>query len=143
MARINYSEDEQYAGQFELWQANVKRSLHGKKGQLALQVLKETLLALPEKRLIRGEIATEEGEVCAIGSVLVHRTPEEKRPELLKELSEFDDYTTEIAPKDFPRLVTWAIVEMNDFELDWVSPEQRYTRMLAWVEHNLIKKEAK
>jgi len=37
--RIGYSEDEDYPGQFELWQANCQRSLKGKKGQAALREL--------------------------------------------------------------------------------------------------------
>jgi hypothetical protein len=127
--RINYSEEEDYPGQFELWQANCRRSLRGKAGQEELRELRAALLALPEKRLIHGELENEEGEVCAIGAY-------GKRKGL--DLSKFDvdSDTDEVGiAGGMPALVAWKVVEMNDMELDLdVTPEQRYEKMLAWVE---------
>lgn len=42
--RISYSDEEDHPGQFELWQANVTRSLKGKNGQRALRELESALL---------------------------------------------------------------------------------------------------
>lgn len=36
-----------------------------------------------------------------------------------------------------PELVAWKVVEMNDIQFDHLTPEQRYSAMLAWVERNL------
>jgi hypothetical protein len=72
MSRISYAEEEDYPGQFNLWHANVRRSLAGSKGQAALRDLEAALLALPEKRLIANRVA-KEGDVCAVGAIVAHR----------------------------------------------------------------------
>ena len=54
--RVSYSEEENYPGQFDLWQANCKRSRQGKKGQVALRELKAALLAMPDKAHPEGRI---------------------------------------------------------------------------------------
>src|ERR1700761_17181 len=107
MSRINYSEDEDFTGQFELWQANCRRSLRGKQGQEELRVLRDALLALPEKRLINGSLY-EDGEVCAIGCYA-----RAKGLELEKYNPE--DATDEVGIEaGMPSLVAWKVVEMND-----------------------------
>lgn len=90
-------------------------------------------LSLPDKRLILGALEDEEGGVCAIGAY-------GKRKGL--DLSKFDvDYETDEVgiAGGMPRLVAWKVVEMNDIQLDHVTPEQRYEKMLAWVESNIAK----
>lgn len=129
--RINYSEDEDYPGQFELWQANCVRSLRGKHGQEELRQLRIALLALPDKRLIHGLLEDDEGGVCAVGAYGKHKG---------LDLSTFavDSDTDEVGiAGGMPSLVAWKVVEMNDIELDHVTPEQRYSRMLAWIESQL------
>lgn len=136
--RINYSEEEDYPGQFELWQANCVRSLKGKDGQAELRVLRDALLALPEKRLIHGSLVDEDGEVCAIGAYVKHKG---------LDLEKFapDRGTDEVGiAAGMPRLVAWKVVEENDHVLHdtWrpeggyrlLTPEERYEGMLAWVE---------
>jgi hypothetical protein len=66
--RISYSEDEDYPGQFELWQDNCERSLRGLAGQKSLRELEAALLALPSKRLIAHELDNGE-DCCAIGAL--------------------------------------------------------------------------
>lgn len=129
--RISYSEDEDWPGQFELWQANCERSLRGKQGQEELRELHAALLALPEKRLIVGSLVDDEGGVCAIGAY-------GQRKGL--DLSKFDPEsdTDEVGIEGgMPKLVAWKVVEMNDIQLDRETPEQRYAAMLAWVESKL------
>lgn len=125
--RINYTDDEDFGGQFELWQANCERSMRGKNGQRELRELRDALLSLPEKRLIYGALENANGEVCAIGAY-------GKRKGL--DLSKFDpDESDEVGIKcGMPRLVAWKVVEVNDIELRRVTPEVRYERMLAWVD---------
>lgn len=130
--RINYCDEEDFPGQFELWQGNCERSLRGKQGQEELRELRAALLALPEKRLIHGTLEDEDGNVCAIGAY-------GKRKGL--DLSKFDvdSDTDEVGiAGGMPKLVAWKVVEMNDIEFDYaVTPEERYTKMLAWVEKKL------
>jgi hypothetical protein len=134
--RISYSEDEDYPGQFELWQTNCERSLRGREGQAELMELHAALLALPDKRLIHGSLVDEDGEVCAVGAYAKH-----KGLDLQKFDPEYD--TDEVGIEaGMPKLVAWKVVEMNDMELhSRFTPEERYTLMLAWVESKLPRAE--
>jgi hypothetical protein len=53
----------------ELWEANVRRALAGKRGQKVLRDLREALAALPEPRLI-------EGALCTVGAARAGDLPE-------------------------------------------------------------------
>lgn len=132
MSRIGYSDEEDWPGQFELWQANCRRSLHGKQGQEELRSLREALLALPDKRLIHGSLVDTDGEVCAVGAYARHKG---------LDLQGFDpeDATDEVAVcAGMPSLVAWKVVEMNDQQFHRrFTPEERYAGMLAWVEKQL------
>jgi hypothetical protein len=132
MSRISYSEDEDYPGQFELWQANCMRSIHGNKGKEELRILREALLALPQKRLTYGALVEPDGEVCAIGAYARHKGID---------LSQFDpeDASDEAGvAAGMPAMAAWKIVEMNDFEFAHLTPERRYSKMLEWVEQQLV-----
>lgn len=160
--RIGYSEDEDYPGQFALWQGNCQRSLKGRAGQNALRELEAALLALPDRRLIAGKMIDAEGDVCSIGALAKY-----KGRDLLSEPHvgpddefEGDGEMEEIGMElGLPRLVAWKVVELNDIQLDgcdlvtcegpyrwysekpkaWVpiTPEARYERVLAWVRRQL------
>jgi hypothetical protein len=54
----DYYDEEWFPNQGELWHANVKRALAGKRGRKALAEMREALQALPEKRLIAGALCT-------------------------------------------------------------------------------------
>jgi hypothetical protein len=130
--RINYSDDEDYPGQFDLWQANCERSLRGKNGQQELRELKAALLALPSKELIGDLLEDEDGGVCAVGAYAKHKGID---------LSKFDpeDATDEVGiAGGMPALVAWKVVEMNDLQFDRESPAERYQKMLAWIDSKLV-----
>lgn len=117
--RINYSEEEDFPGQFELWQANCRRSIKGKRGQAELRILRDTLLALPEKRLIEGLLYDDEGGVCAIGAYARYSgiRIEGRNPE---------DATDEVGVEaGMPPLVAWKVVEVNDTYFGRLNPERR------------------
>lgn len=129
--RINYTEDEDFDGQFALWQANVRRSLKGRSGQRELAALREALLALPDKRLIGGLLVDESGEACAIGAYARHKG---------LDIGSYDpeDESDEVGIEaGMPPLVAWKVVEMNDVQFECLTPEARYSQMLAWVESQL------
>ena len=74
--------------------------------------------------------------MCAIGAY-------GKRKGL--DLSRFDvDFDTDEVgiAGGMPALVAWKVVEMNDLQFDHLTPEQRYKKMLAWVESKLLSAEA-
>jgi hypothetical protein len=154
--RLNYSDEEDRPGQFALWDANVRRSLKGKAGQLALRDLRDALLALPEKRLIANVLMDDEGGVCAVGAYA-------KAKGLDLERFDPEDESDEVGVvAGMPRLVAWSVVAQNDFVNDVVwevahgplrrwdahykggiplvremTPEERYERILAWVDAQL------
>lgn len=132
VGRINCSDEEYYPGQFGLWQANCRRSLRSKAGQEELRVLRDSLLALPDKRLIHGLLVDEEGKVCAVGAYAKHQG---------LDLQKFDpeDRTDDVGIEaGMPALVAWKVVEMNDMEFSHLTPEDRYKKMLEWVAAQLM-----
>ena len=56
-----YDDDEDFPGQFEMYQANLRRAIKGKRGRKFLAELRAALLALPQARLI-------EGAMCTVGA---------------------------------------------------------------------------
>src|SRR5262245_59672680 len=138
MSRINYADEEDHPGQFELWQANCLRSIKGRKGQAALRELEQALLALPEKRLIADELENADGQVCAIGALVKHKNHTPKAdPEY-----EMEAVGVEMG---MPEMVAWKVVCLNDHELDTrydrdlgrcvpITPEERYERVLQQVQ---------
>lgn len=140
MIRIRYSEDEDFPGQFGLWQANCVRSLQSKKGQAALRELESALLALPDKRLIEGEMIDADGEVCPIGALAKYKGRDLLAEPHIGAQDEFDGdgEMEEIGVElGMPRLVAWKVVFKNDIDLEGVTPESRYAIVLAWVQRQL------
>ena len=113
--RVLYSDEEEYGGEFALWQANCERSLAGRKGQRALQRLDSALERMPAKRLEHEVLVEPGGAVCAIGAQVVEERIEEEGRKL-----------------GMPRLVAWAVAVENDQERH-ESPEERYEWMVGWV----------
>lgn len=158
--RINCVDDEDYPGQFALWDANCRRSMNGRAGQRALREFEAALLALPTKRLIHGRLTDDEGEVCAIACYAKHKGVD---------VSKFDpeDESDDVGiAAGMPHLVAWQVVALNDIHLDTVwevaegplqrghgtykggiplirnmTPEERYERVLAWVRARLVASE--
>ena len=64
MSRSGYSDD--CSGrELNLWRGAVESAIRGKRGQAFLREMLVALDAMPEKRLIAGELVTPTGEVCA------------------------------------------------------------------------------
>lgn len=118
--RLNYTDDEEYPGQFALWQGNCTRSLRSKAGQAALTRLEAALLALPEKKLIKGKLVNSREEVCAIGA-LAKAEGKLPHPEYFTNDDEDDEDDTAYFATDnldIPKLVAWKVVEQNDIQID-------------------------
>lgn len=161
MSRFDYSySDETTENQALLWEANLRRAVEGKRGQKALRELEAALLAMPEKRLIEGDICRD-GAVCAIGAAAAYRKvqqgktwkqamtelpqPPEPDEDGLIDDDENDVYATMAFAKRELAIVgvlAWRIAEVND-EWGWSgkSPEDRYRFVLGWVQKQ-IKAEA-
>lgn len=130
MSRSGYG-DEYDIGAPWLYRQAVDRAMAGKRGQAFLRELLAALDALPEKRLITEELERD-GEVCAIGSVGKARGTD---------MSKVDAYD----PRQVASLfgIAWSmaaeIAYMNDEEpYRPETPEERFTRIRAWVAAQLI-----
>ena len=135
--RINCTDEEQFTGQFDLFEANIRRSINGRRGQKALHELRDVLLAMPNKRLIKGDLE-HDGEFCAIGAYA-----KAKGVDLANFDPEDDNHDEAGVEAGMPYLVAWKVVWENDEGAPWTqwrnreTAEARYERMLAWVELQL------
>lgn len=139
MSRSGYSDDcESWEGSFALWRQSVKLAINGKRGQAFLRDLLVSLQALPDKKLIAGNMERD-GEVCAIGALGRMRGID--MTEIDQVIEEFGDidggaqvgYEVGVVFKIAPALAMELMYE-NDEASPWhETPEQRYHRMVRWV----------
>lgn len=129
MSRSGYSDD---IDRWELikWRGQVASTIRGKRGQAFLRELLAALDAMPDKKLIAGDLRRD-GEVCAIGSLGAARGID------LEALDPHDHETIASAFGIAHQLVQ-EIEYMND-EGTWKrdSPQSRWCRMRAWVRQQL------
>jgi len=152
--RFDSDYDEQFPGQWWLWEANLQRNFSGKAGQRSLRELRDALLALPEKKLIETRLADEHGHVCALGALAVQQRVARGEPRdkvlaaMAAESAADDGYvdTWEAEQQTLaeakacgvkvPMAVT--VAWENDFgPSSKETPEERYVRVLAWVEKRI------
>lgn len=145
--------DEQFPGQAMLWEANLRRCFSGKAGQAKLRELRDALLALPEKKLIETRLADEQGNVCALGALVVqhHVARGADREDVIKQMAEsiesddgwvdtWDAEQETLAEAKACGIKAPMAVEvafMNDLHYK-ETPEERYTRVLAWIEGRIL-----
>lgn len=158
MSRFNSDEyDPDFPNQGDLWEANWRRHKEGARGQKALRDLRDALVALPEKRLIEQRLADESGCVCTVGALALHRriSQGESRDSVLSDLAakivpderwgEIDAWTAEELTMEvgmasgLKRVMAVNLSYQNDLDEGSETPEQRYERVLAWVESGLGK----
>lgn len=138
MERSNYSEDCE-GWDLIRWRGAVKSAIRGKRGQAFLREMLETLDAMPEKRLVKDALVTPQGEVCAMGSVMVKRGID---------ASAIDCYdANRIADLVgvSPALVR-EIEFINDDAWTYSTPmtdERRWEIVRAWVANHVKEQEAK
>jgi len=154
--RIRFNEEEDFSNAAILWEANQERSLKSRKGQVALRRLEAALLALPEPKLIADAIESD-GMVCGLGALAKHENYTDI-PELPtypgdnasnEELDAWDCGETETEIEDtmlalaealdVPKLVAIAIIYHNDDSYGAITPEARYSKLLAWTRSWLAK----
>lgn len=128
MSRSGYSDD---CENLCLWRKAVDNAIGGKRGQAFLYEMLHAMAALPEHKLIDGDLERE-GSVCAIGSVGKARGID---------MTGIDVEDRDAVAKLFgiaPALAA-EIVYMND-EAEWhaETPEQRFARMRKWIEGHIF-----
>lgn len=146
MSRSGYSDDYDNYG---LWLGAVRRATKGYRGQHLLRQLREALDAMPEKRLITDAIKDENGDVCVLG-VLDPNATSYDAEDLADHFGIARALAAEIVYKNDECGKRW---ERDDVKNDngppyishgkWVheTPEERWTRMRAWVEKQIVPEE--
>lgn len=137
MGRSNYSEDWDEDGKGGLYRGAVERALKGRRGQAFLKEMLAAMDALPEPKLIEGELV-QDGAACAIGTVALARKID---------VSGLDPEDAETIAKTFgiaPALVREIEFENDDdfcFSVN-ETPEKRFIRMRKWIESQILPDES-
>jgi hypothetical protein len=124
MSRSGYSDD--YDGSIDLYRQAVHRATTGHRGQYLLTKLRAALDAMPAKRLITDAIKDEAGDVCALGAL----DPNCKGYDAEDLAAHFNIARSLAAEICYENDESWRRNE---------TPEQRWTRMRAWVESQIAR----
>ena len=123
--------------QLAMWRGRVMSAIRGKRGQRMLRELAAALDAMPEKRLVPGQLQRKDGDCCALGCLAMAKG---------KDLTEHEDShdcdLRELNPELAETFdVAECLIQEVEYENDegaWKeTPEQRWARMRRWVEKNL------
>jgi hypothetical protein len=135
MSRSGYSDDcDGWA--LIRWRGAVTSAMRGKRGRDLLLELRDALDAMPEKVLIAHELVDAAGDFCTLGVI------GQARGLPLKDIDPEDsDQVAKLF--DIAPALAKEIVFEND-EAAWYdeTPQQRWTRMRAWVERSIAKGES-
>lgn len=145
----------------ESYDNRLREAITSEQGQRCLRELEAALLAMPNKRLIRGWLATPNGECCAIGLYCAAKDAAEKGIGITQAVTEMalagwnkwcqealdegdscpdgETYTMdEGTSAGLPWELAWELGWNND-EGHHVNPEERYRWTLAWVQKRIIR----
>lgn len=125
MSRSGYTDD---CENVAMWRGQVASAIRGKRGQTFFRDLLAALDALPEKKLIHGDLRDESGCVCAIGAIGLKRGVD---------VDSLDTYDYDKLGDTFniAHQLAQEVMYEND-EGAWrgrETPEERWTRVRAWV----------
>ena len=122
------------------WRGAVKSAIRGARGQAFLREMAAALDAMPEKKLIADEVVTPSGDVCAMGAVCQKRGIDvSDLPATYDFEYEYSEATEDVGERlGIARALAKEIAYEND-EGTWApeTPEQRWTRMRAWVARHI------
>ena len=123
--------------QLIMWRGRVTSAIRGKRGQKLLKELRDALDAMPDKRLVAGELQTKEGDVCALGCVGVARGYD------LTELDPEQDNDVLANKLDIAECLVREIEYENDdfacYPHTADDDKKRWKHMREWVESNIVK----
>jgi len=132
MNRSHYSDDCENLG---LWRGAVEKAIKGKRGQAFIKELIETLDAMPDKRLVSGELEAN-GRVCALGSVGVARGID------MSKLSLYDDSDKVARTFGIADAMAREIAHINDDAWSYRNSEDRdadrWRIVRNWAQEQLL-----
>lgn len=126
MSRAGYSEDCD-GWELIMWRGAVNSAIRGKRGQAFLREMLEALDALPEPKLISGDLVQPHG-CCAMGAVAIKR-------QLDVSGLEPEDRDCVAATFGIAPALAAEIAFENDADFCYrdESPEHRFQRVRTWV----------
>lgn len=114
-----------------MWRGQVASAIRGKRGQAFFKALVEALDALPEKKLIQGDIVDDSGCVCALGALGKARGID---------LDSLDTYDYDSLGATFNiahQLAQEVMFENDEAGRRTETPEQRWERVRKWAASNI------
>lgn len=134
MSRSGYVDD---GDQWSLirWRGAVRSAIRGRRGQKTLTDIREALDALPDGRLIAGELICEDG-VCALGALAQRRQID---------VSGVDPHAPDQVARafDISEALACEIQYINDEAGVYrETPEDRYVRVRAWLDEHILSVES-
>lgn len=167
MSRVGDGDyDDAFPNEWAFWERRTRQVMNGKPMRKALMELREALLALPEPRLIARALSTvgktvegpdrwgeqkalleAEGEgVCAVGAFAWYKKVKAGADpqQALRDLPLAPDYNgdTDITIETgeqagLSTTLAWVLMDKNDETFGDLTPEERYTAYLAWIDEKL------
>lgn len=131
MSRHGYTEDDMDWALI-CWRGQVASAIRGRRGQAMLKSLLAALDAMKHKRLIHGDLITEEGDCCAIGALLRERETPNAR-------NMHEDNEAIAEELDVSECLVREIEYENDEGVFFPEEEEaRWTRMRKWTEKYIV-----
>lgn len=136
MSRSGYSDDCEYLG---LYRGTIRKATFGKRGQAFFRDLVCALDAMPVRRLIDGDLQTEEGEVCALGALA-------KAKGAALEPDDTYDYDKLGKTFNIAHQLACEVMYENDEGGPWrphhqkETPEERWQRIRKWAAEQINEK---
>ena len=127
MSRHGYSDE---CENLAMWRGIIASASRGKRGQAFFRALLAALDAMPDKRLVEGELQTEEGAVCALGCLGKARGVDLESVETSDwpALGELFDIAPQLAQE---------VMFVND-EYGARAPENRWRLVRDWTARQII-----
>lgn len=131
MSRSGYS-DSLDNGELAMWRGTIASATRGKRGQQFFRDLVAALDQMPVKRLIDGDLESDEGEVCALGALA-------KAKGAALEPNDTYDYEKLGSTFNIARQLAQEVMYENDEGGPWrrpsdpETPEQRWERVRKWA----------
>lgn len=109
-----------------MWRGIIASAARGKRGQAFFRALVEALDAMPEKRLVAGELEGNQGAVCALGCLGKARGVDlaSVDTEDWSKLGELFDIAPQLAQE---------VMYVNDVDWRRPSPEDRWKGVRDWA----------
>lgn len=130
-----YEYDEYDPLAFGRWKGRLQSHINGPAGQAMLGELRDALLALPQKRLIRDALVDADGECCVVGALALKRKREGRDVDYpIGECTDGD--TTDVGEScGMTYVLAYSIAYINDEAPG--HPEHRFEQVMKWINNHI------